>query len=167
MIVQSEFIHPKHCIQHLCIFLGHYQVGVSVTDDERDDVQLQEAIQEMRRLDQILSDMICKEKEVRRQRRAVQAKLWQELLVDTLLTLPVHKPMLVFQFKGSHFYHFCCCVILWTSLQQNKPEGHSESAHEAMNTRLFLALEAPTGERRSVLNGLVHSVTVQNLTSVL
>ncbi|XP_030247514.1 fibrous sheath-interacting protein 1 isoform X2 [Sparus aurata] len=90
---------------------GHYQVGVSVTDDERDDVQLQEAIQEMRRLDQILSDMICKEKEVRRQRRAVQAKLWQELL-------------------------------------QNKPEGHSESAHEAMNTRLFLALEAPTGTEK-------------------
>lgn len=89
------------------MFLGHYQVGVSVTDDVRDDVQLQEAIQEMRRLDQILSDMICKEKEVRRQRREVQAKLWQELLVDTLLTLPVHKPMLVFQFKGSHFYHFC------------------------------------------------------------
>ncbi|XP_036927733.1 fibrous sheath-interacting protein 1 isoform X5 [Acanthopagrus latus] len=87
---------------------GQYQVGVSVTDDEMGDVQLQEAIKEMRRLDQILSDMICKEKEVRRQRREVQAKLWQELL-------------------------------------QNKPEGHSESAHEAMNTRLFLALEAPTG----------------------
>ncbi|XP_036927735.1 fibrous sheath-interacting protein 1 isoform X7 [Acanthopagrus latus] len=86
---------------------GQYQVGVSVTDDEMGDVQLQEAIKEMRRLDQILSDMICKEKEVRRQRREVQAKLWQELL--------------------------------------NKPEGHSESAHEAMNTRLFLALEAPTG----------------------
>ncbi|KAM8736686.1 fibrous sheath-interacting protein 1 isoform 2-T2 [Acanthopagrus schlegelii] len=86
---------------------GQYQVGVSVTDDERGDVQLQEAIKEMRRLDQILSDVICKEKEVRRIRREVQAKLWQELL--------------------------------------NKPEGHSESAHEAMNTRLFLALEAPTG----------------------
>lgn len=93
------------------LFLGQYQVGVSVTDDEMGDVQLQEAIKEMRRLDQILSDMICKEKEVRRQRREVQAKLWQELLVDTLLALPVHKPMLVF-----HFYHFCCYVMLYCEL---------------------------------------------------
>uniref|UniRef100_A0A8C9Z9K3 Fibrous sheath-interacting protein 1 n=2 Tax=Sander lucioperca TaxID=283035 RepID=A0A8C9Z9K3_SANLU len=62
----------------------------------------------MRRLDEILSAKICIEKEVKRQRKELKAKLWQEL-------------------------------------QQNKPEGHSECAQEAMNTRLFLALEAPTG----------------------
>ncbi|XP_044021830.1 fibrous sheath-interacting protein 1 isoform X2 [Siniperca chuatsi] len=83
------------------------QCQVDVTDEEREDSKLQRAIEEMRRLDEILSAKICKEKEVKRQRKELQAKLWQELL--------------------------------------NKPEGHCECVHEALNTRLFLALDAPTG----------------------
>ncbi|XP_031704015.1 fibrous sheath-interacting protein 1 isoform X2 [Anarrhichthys ocellatus] len=77
------------------------------TDEENEDSKLQRAIEEMRRLDEMLSAKICIEKEVRRQRKELQAKLWQQFL--------------------------------------NKPEGHCECAHEAMNTRLFLALEAPAG----------------------
>ncbi|XP_054470564.1 fibrous sheath-interacting protein 1 [Anoplopoma fimbria] len=84
------------------------QCHVEVPDDEDEDPLLQRATEEMRRLDEILSAKICMEKEVKRQRKELQAKLWQEFL-------------------------------------QNKPEGHSECAQEAMNTRLFLALEAPTG----------------------
>ncbi|KAK9533554.1 hypothetical protein VZT92_008665 [Zoarces viviparus] len=78
------------------------------TDEENEDSKLQRAIEEMRRLDEILSAKICIEKEVKRQRKELQAKLWQQFL-------------------------------------QNKPEGHCECAQEAMNTRLFLALEAPAG----------------------
>ncbi|XP_034713744.1 fibrous sheath-interacting protein 1 isoform X2 [Etheostoma cragini] len=83
------------------------QYHVKVTDEQKESSKLQKAIEEMRRLDEILSAKICIEKEVKRQRKEVKAKLWQEL--------------------------------------QNKPEGHSECAQEAMNTRLFLALEALTG----------------------
>ncbi|XP_059208709.1 fibrous sheath-interacting protein 1 isoform X2 [Centropristis striata] len=83
------------------------QCHIEVTNEEKEDSRLQEAIKEMRRLDEILSAKICIEKEVKRQRKELQAKLWQEL-------------------------------------QQNRPEGHSECAQEAMNTRMFLALEAPT-----------------------
>ncbi|XP_034381207.1 fibrous sheath-interacting protein 1 [Cyclopterus lumpus] len=84
------------------------QCPIEVTDEENDDSKLQGAIEDMRRLDEILSAKICIEKEVRRQRKDLQAKLWHEFL-------------------------------------QNTPGGHSECAQEAMNTRLFLALEAPTG----------------------
>nr|XP_033499312.1 fibrous sheath-interacting protein 1 isoform X1 [Epinephelus lanceolatus] len=83
------------------------QSHVDVTDEEEEESKLQRAIENMRRLDEILSAKICIVKEVKRQRKELQAKLWQELL-------------------------------------QNKPEGHSECAREAMNTRLFLALEAST-----------------------
>ncbi|XP_047466388.1 fibrous sheath-interacting protein 1 isoform X2 [Mugil cephalus] len=78
-----------------------------VTEEDDDYSKLQTAIEEMRRLDEILSAKIVKEKETRRQRKELQAKLWQELM-------------------------------------QNKPEGHHECTHEALNTRLFLALEAPS-----------------------
>ncbi|CAK6957134.1 fibrous sheath-interacting protein 1 [Scomber scombrus] len=84
------------------------QCDVEITDKEKEDPKLQRAIEEMRQLDEILSSKICKEKEVRRERKELQAKLWQELL-------------------------------------QNKPEGRSECTHEAVNTKLFLALESPTG----------------------
>ncbi|XP_029316644.1 LOW QUALITY PROTEIN: fibrous sheath-interacting protein 1 [Cottoperca gobio] len=84
------------------------QCPIEVTDEEKEDSKLQTAIEEMRRLDEILSAKICIEKEVKCKRKQLQAKIWQELL-------------------------------------QNKPEGHSECAQEVMNTRLFLALEAPTG----------------------
>ncbi|XP_070697853.1 fibrous sheath-interacting protein 1 [Pempheris klunzingeri] len=84
------------------------QGHLDVTDEENEDPKLQSAFEEMRRLDEILSAKICREKEVKRHRKELQAKLWQELL-------------------------------------QGKPEGHCECAHEALNTRLFLALEAPAG----------------------
>ncbi|XP_032356925.1 fibrous sheath-interacting protein 1 isoform X2 [Etheostoma spectabile] len=83
------------------------QCHIEVTDEQKEGSKLQRAIEEMRQLDEILSAKICIEKEVKRQRKEVKAKLWQEL--------------------------------------QNMPEGHSECAQEAMNTRLFLALEALTG----------------------
>ncbi|XP_068577886.1 fibrous sheath-interacting protein 1 isoform X2 [Cebidichthys violaceus] len=83
------------------------QCSSEVPDEENEDSKLQRAIEEMRRLDEILSAKICTEKEVKRQRKELQAQLWQEFL--------------------------------------NKPKGHCECAQEAMNTRLFLALEAPTG----------------------
>ncbi|XP_027856461.1 fibrous sheath-interacting protein 1 isoform X3 [Xiphophorus couchianus] len=60
----------------------------------------------MRRLDEILSAEIFKEKEIRCQRKELQAKMWQEL--------------------------------------QRKPDKYSDCAHEAFNTKLFLALEAHT-----------------------
>uniref|UniRef100_A0A8C4E4M4 Fibrous sheath-interacting protein 1 n=1 Tax=Dicentrarchus labrax TaxID=13489 RepID=A0A8C4E4M4_DICLA len=57
------------------------------TDEEKEDFELQRAIEEMRQLDEILSAEICKEKEVKRQRKELQAKLWEELLVDTVFTV--------------------------------------------------------------------------------
>lgn len=70
------------------------QCDVEITEGEKEDPKLQRAIEEMRRLDEILSAKICKEKEVRRQRRELKAKLWQELLVDTEL----HSLYLHYQF---------------------------------------------------------------------
>lgn len=46
-------------------------------------MELQRAIEEMNRLDEILSEMVRKEKEAKCQRKALQMKLWQELLVDS------------------------------------------------------------------------------------
>lgn len=71
------------------------QCPIEVTDEENDDSKLQGAFEDMRRLDEILSAKICTEKEVRRRRKDLQAKLWHEFLVDklvafTTLTLPVH-----------------------------------------------------------------------------
>uniref|UniRef100_A0A8C9Z9D5 Fibrous sheath-interacting protein 1 n=1 Tax=Sander lucioperca TaxID=283035 RepID=A0A8C9Z9D5_SANLU len=57
------------------------QCHIEVTDDEKEDSKLQRAIEEMRRLDEILSAKICIEKEVKRQRKELKAKLWQELQV--------------------------------------------------------------------------------------
>ncbi|XP_019940786.2 fibrous sheath-interacting protein 1 isoform X2 [Paralichthys olivaceus] len=87
---------------------GQGQCHSDVTDAGMEDSELQRAIKEMRRLDEILSAKICREVEVKRQRKELQAKLWQDLL--------------------------------------NKPEGYSECAHEALNTKLFLALEAGRGK---------------------
>ncbi|XP_029982514.1 fibrous sheath-interacting protein 1 [Sphaeramia orbicularis] len=78
-------------------------------DDDDDDLKLQKAIEEMIRLDEILSATICKQQEAKRQRMELREKLWQELM-------------------------------------QNRSEGRSESAHEAQNTKLFLALEASTAK---------------------
>ncbi|KAM6912274.1 LOW QUALITY PROTEIN: fibrous sheath-interacting protein 1 [Xenentodon cancila] len=82
-----------------------------VTEDESENSELQKAFEEMRKLDERLSVEVCKEKEIRRQRKELQAKLWQDFL-------------------------------------ENKPAGHHECADEALNTKLFLALEAHTGEKK-------------------
>lgn len=60
------------------------QCQVDVTDEEKEDFELQRAIEEMRRLDEILSKKICKGKETKRQRKELQAKLWQDFLVETV-----------------------------------------------------------------------------------
>lgn len=80
------------------------QCQVDVTDEEKEDFELQRAIEEMRRLDEILSKKICKGKETKRQRKELQAKLWQDFLVETvfvftLLTLLVHETSIVFDQK--------------------------------------------------------------------
>ncbi|XP_035023091.2 fibrous sheath-interacting protein 1 isoform X2 [Hippoglossus stenolepis] len=84
--------------------------GLCHSDITDGDPEVQRAMEEMRRLDEILSVKICREKEVKRQRKEHQAKLWQDL-------------------------------------QQNKPKSHSECAHEALNTKLFLALEEGSGKK--------------------
>uniref|UniRef100_G3NRH4 Fibrous sheath-interacting protein 1 n=1 Tax=Gasterosteus aculeatus aculeatus TaxID=481459 RepID=G3NRH4_GASAC len=68
---------------------------VKVGDERNEDSRLRRAMDEMRRLDEILSAKICTEKQVKRQRKELQAKLWQEFLVDTFVaftprTPPVH-----------------------------------------------------------------------------
>lgn len=66
------------------------QSHVDVTDEGKEDSELQTAIEEMRRLDEILSVKICKAKELKRQRKELQTKLWQELLVDTVFAFTLH-----------------------------------------------------------------------------
>lgn len=56
----------------------------TAAEDDDKDPELQRAFEEMRRLDEILSAENSKEKEIRRQRKELRAKLWQELLVDTV-----------------------------------------------------------------------------------
>ncbi|XP_054653333.1 fibrous sheath-interacting protein 1 isoform X2 [Dunckerocampus dactyliophorus] len=84
------------------------QFDINATDEEKQDPELRKAIEEMRRLDEILSTCMCRLKKAKRQRKELQAQLWQELKE---------------RFEG----------------------GRSESSHEAMSARLFLALEAPIG----------------------
>uniref|UniRef100_A0A3B5K2L8 Fibrous sheath-interacting protein 1 n=1 Tax=Takifugu rubripes TaxID=31033 RepID=A0A3B5K2L8_TAKRU len=86
-----------------------------------EDLELQRAMEEMKQLDEILLKMICREREIKRQRKEFQARLWQAFLADVT------------------------CLYL----QQNKPEDHSECTSEAVNTRLFLALETLTGNNGS------------------
>lgn len=65
---------------------------VEVTDEEKEDSKLQKAIDEMRRLDEILSAKISKEKETKQQRKEIQAKLWQDFLVATVfVSLSIHQ----------------------------------------------------------------------------
>ncbi|KAK5604220.1 hypothetical protein CRENBAI_020985 [Crenichthys baileyi] len=83
--------------------------GKDITEGENENSKLQRAFEEMGRLDEILAAEIFKEKEIRRQRKDLQAKLWQEL--------------------------------------QRRPDRYPECAHEALNTKLFLALETHTCEK--------------------
>lgn len=67
------------------------QCWVDVTDEEKGDLELQRAIEEMKRLDEILTQKICQEKETKRQRKELQAQLWQDFLVDTVFVFTVFK----------------------------------------------------------------------------
>lgn len=61
---------------------------------EEKDLVLQRAIEEMKHLDEILSRMICRENEMKRQRKEFQVRLWQDFLVErifSLLRLPPDK----------------------------------------------------------------------------
>ncbi|XP_037550699.1 fibrous sheath-interacting protein 1 [Nematolebias whitei] len=59
------------------------QTHSEAAEDENEDLELQRAFEEMRRLDEVLSAEISKEKEIRRQRKELQAELWQGLLKET------------------------------------------------------------------------------------
>lgn len=52
--------------------------------DNTEDCCLQKAVEEMKRLDEMLSLETWKEKEIRLERKVLQAKLWQDLLVETI-----------------------------------------------------------------------------------
>lgn len=54
---------------------------------EEEDLELQRAVEEMKQLDEILLKMICREKEIKRQRKEFQAQLWQAFLVQRIFTL--------------------------------------------------------------------------------
>lgn len=54
---------------------------------EEVDLELQRAIEEMKHLDEMLSKMICREKEIKRQRKEFQARLWQDFLVEKIFPL--------------------------------------------------------------------------------
>lgn len=73
-------------VSFLCngIFTFHLDQSHTDASEEDEHCNLQRAIEEMKRLDEILSAKICKQKEIRRQRKELQAKLWQEFLVRTL-----------------------------------------------------------------------------------
>ncbi|XP_061824919.2 fibrous sheath-interacting protein 1 isoform X1 [Nerophis lumbriciformis] len=53
--------------------------NINATDEEKQDPELQQAIEEMRRLDETLSACMCRLKEAKRQRKELQEQLWQEL----------------------------------------------------------------------------------------
>lgn len=103
---------------------------------EEGDLELHRAIEEMKHLDEILSKMISREKEIKRQRKEFQARLWQDFLVERIFPL----------------LQLCCLikggVMVYMHLQQNKPDDHSECTSEAVNTRLFLALETLAGNKQ-------------------
>lgn len=102
---------------------------------EEEDLELQRAFEEMKQLDDILLKMICREREIKRQRKDFQAQLWQAYLVERIFTLF----RLIKGWKGD---------LIRLRLQQNKPEDHSECTGEAVNTRLFLALETLIGNKQ-------------------
>lgn len=111
---------------------------------EEEDLELQRAIEQMKHLDEILSEMICREKVIKRQRKEFQARLWQDFLVERIFPLLP----LCYLTKGG--------VMVYMSLQQNKPEDHSECTSEAVNTRLFLALETLAGNKQQFAEGKQH-----------
>ncbi|KAM3594959.1 uncharacterized protein V6R79_015954 [Siganus canaliculatus] len=100
-------------------------------DEENEGFKLLWAIEEMRRLDEVLFEKTRRLEEIRQQRKELRTKQWLEFL-------------------------------------QSKPEGYSESAREALNTKLFLALEGPTEPEEEfdfvpVFETQIHDTRDQNL----
>lgn len=60
-------------------FTEDYQYDILGGDKEK--FKLRRAFEEMTRLDGILYRVTCKEKETKRQRKELQAKLWEDLVV--------------------------------------------------------------------------------------
>lgn len=72
-------------VTHLQKYWTADQSHADASEGQNEHFKLQRAIEEIKRLDEILSAKIFKLKEVRRQRKEFQAKLWQEFKVDTPL----------------------------------------------------------------------------------
>lgn len=52
-----------------------------ISEGDKEKFKLCRAFEEMTRLDEILYRVTCKEKETKRQRRELQARLWEDLQV--------------------------------------------------------------------------------------
>lgn len=109
--------------------------------DDTEDCCLQRALEEMRRLDEILTLESCKEKEIRLERKVLQAKLWQDLLVETIKLFffaEIYNLSVIWPLEYVYIY-------IYISPSQDNYQEHSECALEALNTKQFLALEAHAG----------------------
>uniref|UniRef100_A0A3P9IVS8 Fibrous sheath-interacting protein 1 n=1 Tax=Oryzias latipes TaxID=8090 RepID=A0A3P9IVS8_ORYLA len=73
--IQSGNDEPSNLFQSRQLRKDQHHSG-----DDTEDCCLQRALEEMRRLDEILTLESCKEKEIRHERKVLQAKLWQDLL---------------------------------------------------------------------------------------
>lgn len=57
------------------------QLQFEITNEDKKRFELHRAIEEMKRLDEILYKATYKERETKRQRKELQAKLWEDLMV--------------------------------------------------------------------------------------
>lgn len=90
------------------------QSVAEITEDRNEDLKLQRAFEEMRRLDEILSAEIIKEREIRHQTKQLKTKQWQELQVYMILTYVLLKPgEIVCIFK---LIDFLCAAHAWSAL---------------------------------------------------
>uniref|UniRef100_A0A667YLZ3 Fibrous sheath-interacting protein 1 n=1 Tax=Myripristis murdjan TaxID=586833 RepID=A0A667YLZ3_9TELE len=73
------------------------QDHVDASDEEDEDSKLQKALDEIRRLDEILSAMMSREKEVKRQGKELREKMWQELQVCSTIVISYLTALLMHQ----------------------------------------------------------------------
>uniref|UniRef100_A0A8C6U4D0 Fibrous sheath-interacting protein 1 n=1 Tax=Neogobius melanostomus TaxID=47308 RepID=A0A8C6U4D0_9GOBI len=141
--------------------------------EEEDDLKLQKAIEEMRRLDKILSVKALQEQEARQKRKELSDGLWRELLVSLIsrhiytVDSIKHYALLMHLRSVGVFCNpncfFSLLIINFVFEQWNTPKGPSECVHEASNTRSYLALEAPTAQGKICLNSFdVWAVSVKS-----
>lgn len=118
---QHDAVKPFHIVCEFCLtfrkwpspyFLLCLAHSLDTTNDEDDD-KLQKAIEEMIRLDEILSATICKQQEAKRQRMELREKLWQELLVHRLLCYYHCITLLV-----NDFTLMMCCTVCTSTAKQ-------------------------------------------------